>query len=279
MNLENGAKLLCEYFSSDKPFLIGRNGSTELEVLTKSTSLLFAKALERYSGIFPFTHVEAWKLDYIDALANTDVMAEGWCQELAENEKELLDSINMNRKSILLRNLEPYYINPSFRWTQHLAKKRVAIVSSFAQTSEEQTYMAKAIWGNEAKTLLPPSTVWIPIQTYYCPAVANGKAQWPSHITNYREAIQDVVERTLEQKADIAIIGCGGLGMIIGSELKKAGVQCIVLGGAIQILFGIRGKRWENHELIGKFFNDAWIYPPPSCIPGFSGKIEGGCYW
>ena len=276
--MDEGAKILCEYFASDKPFLIGRNGTIELEVLlSQNVDITLAKILELHAGVFPPSHAESWKLDYVDALANCDVIAEGWYKPLADKEKDLLDNLNPLRKSILLRNLEPYYVAPTLRWTQYLTKKRVAIINSFAQTCEEQTYMAKAIWGNEAKTLLPNCT-WIPIQTYYGPAIAQGNAQWPSS-TNYRDAIHDVIERTLIQKPDVAIIGCGGLGMIIGSELKKAGVQCIVLGGAIQILFGVRGKRWANHEVISTFFNDAWVFPPSSCIPRLATQIEGGCYW
>jgi len=275
--MEEGAKILCEYFASDKPFLIGRNGSTELEILINESSIQLAKKLEIYSGVFPYSHVESWRLDYLDALENVDVIAEGWYKPFAYKEKMLLDSVNVNRKSILLRNLEPYYVAPELRWTRYLAGKRVAIINSFATTCDEQTYMAKALW-TDSESLLPSSTTWIPIQTYFGPLIANGNAGWPN-ATNYKEAINDVVERTLMQKADIAIIGCGGLGMIIGSQLKKAGVQCIIMGGAIQILFGIKGLRWMNHDVISKFFNDAWVFPSPLCIPNEARRIEGGCYW
>jgi hypothetical protein len=276
-----GAELLCDFFASEVPFLIGKNGTVELEVLLSkpneiTTSL--ANKLELHAGVFPSSHLENWRLDYLDALVNTDILAEAWYKPFAEKETTLLDTLKKDRKKILLRNIEPYYVEPELRWSKYLASKRVAIISSFAQTCEEQTYMAKAIWGNEAKTILPNSTTWIPIQTYYGPKVANGNAQWP-YATNYREAIRDVVERTLEQRPNIAIIGCGGLGMIIGSQLKNAGIQCIVMGGATQIMFGVRGKRWENHEIISTFFNDAWVFPPKSCIPRFAKQIEGGCYW
>jgi type I restriction enzyme S subunit len=73
---------------------------------------------------------------------------------------------------------------------------------------------------------------------------------------------------------DIAIIGCGALGMIIASRLKMLGIQCIVMGGALQILFGVRGKRWETHPVISKFFNDAWVVPPNSCKPHDYKAIE-----
>ena len=276
MDLEDGAKLLCKYFASNKPFLIGRNGTIEIEYINNNTKKL-ADVLELHAGVFPSSHAESWSLDYLDALANTDVIAEGWYAPLKTIEKNILDTVNKYRKSILLRSLEPYYVMPELRWTQYLANKRVAIISSFASTCDEQTYMAKAIW-SDSESLLPSSTTWIPIQTYYGPLLAHGKAEWPNS-SNYKEAIEYVVENTLLQKPQVAIIGCGGLGMIIGSILKKAGVQCIVLGGAIQIMFGIKGKRWMNHDIISKFFNDAWVFPPDDCVPGFAKSIENGCYW
>jgi hypothetical protein len=82
-----------------------------------------------------------------------------------------------------------------------------------------------------------------------------------------------------KNKIDVAIIGCGALGMIIGSRLKSLGVQCIVMGGAIQILFGIKGARWLNHPVISKLFNDAWIFPPEYLKPSSANLIENACYW
>ena len=69
------------------------------------------------------------------------------------------------------------------------------------------------------------------------------------------------------------------MGMIIGSKLKNAGLQVIVMGGATQILFGIKGKRWNNHEVISTFFNNAWVSPNPENIPLNYSLVEGGCYW
>jgi hypothetical protein len=67
--------------------------------------------------------------------------------------------------------------------------------------------------------------------------------------------------------------------MIIGSAAKKLGCKVIVLGGATQVLFGIKGKRWATHNVISAFWNDAWVWPSDSETPKGSAGIEGGCYW
>ena len=79
--------------------------------------------------------------------------------------------------------------------------------------------------------------------------------------------------------AKIAIVGCGGLGVIVGGKLRSKGISVILMGGAVQVLFGIRGKRWEKHDIISKFWNDSWIYPLESETPPNAGRIEGACYW
>jgi hypothetical protein len=208
-------------------------------------------------------------------------MAEGWYEPLKVIEQQILDDLNPSRFSVMLRNLEPYYLKPELRWTKFLDNKKVAIINSFADTCETQTYMSKAIWPDDTESLLPQNIKWIPIQTYYSPLLAGKKnsAKWPSNIKNYNDAVNYVVARTLEENAEVAIIGCGGMGMIIGSKLKDLGLQVIVMGGAIQILFGIRGKRWETHPIINKYFNDSWVVPNSDNIPSNYKLIENGCYW
>ena len=61
--------------------------------------------------------------------------------------------------------------------------------------------------------------------------------------------------------------------------LLAAGIGAIVMGGAIQCLFGIKGRRWETHSVIGKFWNDAWVWPAEGETPVGAVTIEGACYW
>jgi ketopantoate reductase len=88
-----------------------------------------------------------------------------------------------------------------------------------------------------------------------------------------------MVAEVVKTDCQIVIIGCGGLGMILAGRLKALGKICIVMGGAVQVLFGIKGKRWENHEYISKLWNSEWVYPSPSETPRKALEIERGCYW
>ena len=96
------------------------------------------------------------------------------------------------------------------------------------------------------------------------------------------EALEWMKNEALKMDFDIAIIGCGAYGFPLAAKLKEAGKQAIHLGGATQLLFGIKGRRWdeESHfKYVRELYNDSWCYPKP--IEKITGaeKVENGCYW
>ena len=81
---------------------------------------------------------------------------------------------------------------------------------------------------------------------------------------------------------DIAIIGCGAYGLPLAAKIKKSGKQAIHLAGATQLLFGIKGKRWEENadfSYVRKWFNEEWVYPSDEDKLENGNCVEGGCYW
>ena len=57
-------------------------------------------------------------------------------------------------------------------------------------------------------------------------------------------------------------IGCGAYGLPLTSMLKASGKKAIHLGGATQILFGIKGKRWDHeatYDYVRNFYNENWV--------------------
>jgi hypothetical protein len=162
-----------------------------------------------------------------------------------------------------LRALEPYYEpDESQRWTQYLRGKRVAVVNSFVDTMMKQLLKRERVWGVSYDSLLPNAT-YLFYKTGFSPRMAgtNDETQWPQHITDWRLAVSDIVKTVVANIPDIVLIGCGGLSMIVANELKTRNISTIVMGGAIQVLFGIKGNRWQNHPVISGFWNDAWVHP------------------
>ena len=83
--------------------------------------------------------------------------------------------------------------------------------------------------------------------------------------------------------------GCGAYGFPLAAHAKRKGKKAVHLGGALQLLFGIKGKRWEVAEYAKNWglpkdaylslFNESWVRPSQKEMVLNASKIEGGCYW
>jgi len=287
MDINTGSSHIWATLDKGTPCLIGRNGTIETQVLSCGPAIEgMRKKLELNAGVFPSTEesVEAWIRAYKAALncIEDEPIVAGWYAPMKVAEERILKQYCLSDTYIPLRSLEPYYIRPmmsSLRWTNLLDGKKVAVVTSFAKTVASQVKKSREIWGAEADTLLPPDVTWIPIQTGYSPELAQGRATWPSDVTNWQDAVAYLKQKVVESGATVCIIGCGGLGMILGAALKKEGLQCIVMGGATQVLFGIKGRRWASHDVISKMWTDGWVWPSLEETPGGAANVEGSCYW
>ena len=82
---------------------------------------------------------------------------------------------------------------------------------------------------------------------------------------------------------DIALLGCGGYGLPLCNFIyKKMNKSAIYVGGGLQVLFGVMGKRWENHPMWKKIIseNDSkFIKPSGDEIINNNNMIENSCYW
>jgi hypothetical protein len=268
---------IISLLQSPSPCLIGRFGTIECQSLFIQS---YSAVLERNAGIFG--DQERWKKVYRQSVKEADCLALGWYQPTADLEKKVLEP--WSGIQVSLRTLEPYYVESAKRWTNCLAGKKVCVVTSFAESARSQLEKKEQVWkGMDVESLLPLTTIWSFVQTGYAPSLAQGRASWSDiygeSIEDWSEAVEVSVKEIMKTDAEIVLLGCGGLAMVIGAELKRRGKKCIVLGGAVQVLFGIKGGRWANHSVIGKFWNEYWIWPSEEETPRGALEVEGGCYW
>lgn len=290
--IEQGASNLCLLISKyiadpSRGVLIGRNGTIELQTLllwqrNGRIDSSFLPILERNAGVFPaFNHdaIMDWIQETFQANKDADCLAVGWYPPLEKAERAFLSTTNPSVLSVRLRSLEPYYVPPALRWTNLLAGKKVAVVSSFSNTMKGQLTKRAAIWGANADSLLPSTTEFLFFRSGYSPALALGRAGWEPPCATWKDAVDRLESEILLSGAQFVLIGCGGLGLPLGQRLRAAGKCVLVLGGAIQVLFGIKGSRWKNHDVISKFWNSAWVYPNEEETPAGANLVEQSCYW
>lgn len=167
-----------------------------------------------------------------------------------------------------LAKLEPYdYFNP---WTIALKGKNVLVVHPFADTIRKQYNRRKFLWKNH--DILPDFNL------FTIKAVQSIAGEKTSFV-DWFEALHYMENQMDSIDYDIAIIGCGAYGFSLAAHAKRSGKKAVHLGGATQILFGIKGKRWDNIPAVSKYYNEYWVNPSIEETPKNNTLVEGGCYW
>ncbi|AHM59918.1 hypothetical protein D770_08275 [Flammeovirgaceae bacterium 311] len=282
---QEASDLIMKTLSSDKPAMISRFGAVEIqcvyEYLTQpnfENSLKYIKGeidsigwsrftfedMPRNAGFFPpnvrnfekFSELMLAEMEQIDILGS-------WRAEENLFKEEL-----KNAKKVRLRDLEPYY-HPR-PWSQVLEGKKVLVIHPFEESIRHQ-YQKRALLFSD-KRILPQFDLTI-IKAVQ--SIAHNKVNFK----DWFEALEYMKEAVAKEKFDIALMGCGAYGMPLASFVKLMGKQAVHMGGALQILFGIRGARWESHETISKLFNKHWIKPLQIDYPDNFMVVEEGCYW
>lgn len=153
-------------------------------------------------------------------------------------------------------------------WGSALKGKRVLVIHPFAETIERQYLENRTkIWANP--NILPEFTSLQTIKAVQSIAGNN------TDFTTWFDALEWMNHEIDKCDFDVALLGCGAYGFPLAAYIKQCGKQAIHIGGALQIYFGIKGKRWDHAGL----YNDAWVSPSENERPKNLGRVEEGCYW
>lgn len=290
--------LIHEVLSEGKPAMVARFGSVELGAVCNYLGVKAgrkgrlgsyirgrgddwfwrestARQMQNNAGFFPPTGEMLSRfaeLMLADA-GQIDVLASWLAQETTV--KAYLKE-DLHRVHLLL--IEPFFSKKP--WTRVLSGKRVLVVHPFAHLIEEQ-YLQK-------RTLLFADPEVLPafeLQTIEAVQSIGGEG---SGFFSWFEALESMKKEMDKRTYDIALIGCGAYGLPLAAHAKRTGHQGVHLGGSLQLLFGIKGRRWENPQHGSKIFgpgaylklmNEHWVRPSERETPKSASKVEGGCYW
>lgn len=178
-----------------------------------------------------------------------------------------------NPKITYLLDFEPWSC-PENPWSAALKGKKVLVIHPFVETINRQYARREEIF--------PGMDILPEFELKTLKAVQTIAGEKDERFKTWFDALDWMYEEALKIDFDVAIIGCGAYGFPLAAKLKDAGKQAIHLAGATQLLFGIKGKRWEENpafEYVKKYFNDSWVYPSEEDKPKNSKSVEGGCYW
>ena len=197
----------------------------------------------------------------IQSMPSVDILA-SWLQDENRFEQEL-----SHVYKIWLEYLKPYWSDKP--WSRVLKGKKVLVVHPFVDSIQKQ-YQKRMLLHKSPDTLPDFNLKTIKAVQGIGGVCNEGFNDWFDAF----EYMKAEIDKT---DYDICILGCGAYGFPLAAHVKQMGKQAIHMGGATQMLFGIRGKRWE--EEYGEFMNEYWIRPSKEETPESAIKIENACYW
>jgi len=258
---------------SGQKCFIGRFGSCELGIVSEyyrgkgridvATNILVRTMAEK-GGFYPVesSSVRRFTDLYVELMGNIDILG-SWCIDELFFRKKLRKA-----KKIPLSDLEPYVHESP--WTRALTGKKVLVINPLISTIRNQYEKRKLLFTNP--DVLPGFDLMLYRPVY---EFGNAKHEYESWFAALDKMKSDIAKIEF----DTAILGCGPFGMPLADYIKKRDRQAVVLGGATQILFGIKGGRWDKDPFFRGLYNDEWKYPSRDETPKDAMSLEGGCYW
>ena len=286
-NKDYSNELIYNYLQNDRPCMIGRFGSSEMQCLlnykgvkdnhrnwisyTRGQSLKWwwepkaIKQLQVWSGFFPSTVSDTEKFCelMISDIPEVDILG-SWLKE-----ESFFEGYLQNAKRVVLEDLEPFFSRRP--WTRALEGKKVLVVHPFADTIESQYVKKDYLFDNG----LLPEFKLLTIKAVQ--SIAGEKTGFK----NWFDALDHMKEQVDKKDFDICIIGCGAYGFPLAAHVKRMGKKGFHLAGATQLLFGIKGKRWEEFVVwpYKNLFNEFWVRPGEKEKPANAKLVEDSCYW
>jgi len=285
---------------SRKPLMLSRFGSIELscvitymlqhsdkslwrmmyEYVTDNTELpwwdkLFFFPICNNAGVFPATTeiLSRFAARYLEDLPLIDIL-----MSIYYKEKWL--PLSPGVKNIHFETSYPFFVEHP--WTRALLGRKVLIVHPYEDTIRRQYEKRGLLF--EDPDILPD----FELKTLRSVQSACGaKTEFP----DWFAALKSMEDKISEIDFDIAILGCGAYGLPLAAHIKRMGRQAIHLGGGTQLLFGIKGRRWEENYVwkyptpvkldlnYKDLFNEHWVRPSREETPQNAQRVEDGCYW
>lgn len=265
-----GNNILREKLKSSTPFIATKMGAVEQNLISiylssKNFSSLRGMASIN-AGITPADDntLNFFCEEYSQSLKNSDMVG----LMGLPNEIDIIKHFNPNVVLSELRYLEPFYFeNP---WSEVLENQKVLVIHPFQQSIISQFNKREILFEN--KKVLPN----FELLTIKAEQTNGGGKPNNLHFIKSLELMKEKIDK---KNFDVAIIGCGAYGLLLSSYIKNLGKKSVHIGGGLQILFGIKGKRWDVHPEISQLYNESWVRPLDIEKTINFNSVEGGTYW
>ena len=244
-----------------------RQGNVEATAILQKEGIY--EQLATNAGFYGDLHCyKQWKNEYIKSLMNMDCHLDVVSCPSFVVCGEVLTKLYIYSPSLVYIERIDFWINLLEICKKY--NKKICIISYFANEMAIQYKNIDKIFNHTDLTNLDIKFVesWNTI-----------KGNTPHK--NWSQTFEKLKKKVLSTSANntdsnIYFVSCGCYGLPLCNYLKSKGKNSIYVGGLLQLLFGLKGKRWDNRLDMNKYYNEHWKYPtkkPTNCE-----NVENWCY-
>lgn len=261
---------LKEMMLREKPFFLGRIGGSDFEIANKyynnnkiySSNRMYEKdsqVVKHYNGYFDFSNDKAKFIRYLEVLIDSYID----CDCVSYGGKNIIDQFNDSKylgryylffNKILCNKVAFDYtfmeaVTPFLRSFKEWGNtKKILIVSPFSESItyqfERKNRLIKGFEYPDFELLTYNTNI-----TYNDPS--DSKSSISVETENWHEECAKITKEISNLNFDIAFLSCGSYAMPVGSFIKsELNKKAIYVGGILNVLFNIYGKRYDT-----SFFN------------------------
>lgn len=262
---EKGNDEVIKLLNSDKPCLISRLGMSELNIIDyylqhkDEDNINFPEdkvaIMKNNAGFFPATNenLVRYSKAILELLPNVDLICP-WMWTFPA-ERFVIENYATNAiitTSHCISQSLFFYDNP---WIQCLEGKKVLVIHPFEQTIKSQHQKLKLLFNNPK---FSPEYELLTIKAVQ----GIGGSYKNLEYKDWFEALEHMYSEIDKRDFDVAIIGAGAYGMLLANYIKNKGKKALHICGATQLLFGIKGGRWDAIPKFSKeIYNESWVRP------------------
>ncbi len=271
-----GSDLIYTHLTSNTPQLICRFGTVELETVRQFLKNGFIDEKQKRwmcdtAGFFPsddylmikFACEQILTAMKIDILAcRIEKFEVEFVNKYLKQNLDLMDTLAITHPMLCEKP-----------WTRYLEGKKVLVISPFVKTITQQFEKRKLLFKNH---MVLPDFELLTLKAVQ--GIGDSKKLLP--YKDWFEALDDMKSQVSAIDFDVALIGAGAYGMFLGAHCKEIGRQAVHMGGATQLLFGIKGRRWDKY-FENTLYNEHWTRVSKEETPEGLEKFEEGtfAYW
>lgn len=261
------------------PLSVAKIGATEFFMLRwwLGEKVIASRVNDLYglSGVFPFDieFFPKFAAAYAQALKTLDVLGL-WT---GKDEPSVYGKLGLTATITYHENFSGNFcavaLGEDPGWILEMKGYRVMIISSFAEIFAERANEAdwNRYWNGRIPWFEPANLTTVPFPYGFERPTQEKYSDSLDLLEKFKIDHQETMENS-----DIILLGCGAYAVPLLEWTRAHGKVGIHMGGEIQLLFGIKGGRWDETPGL---YNEHWIRPPAHLVPNSAARVENSCYW